>query len=79
MMKKEEILKINVEQTKFHNVTSGARIYNLITKLWLIPRRRIYAILKDSGINQSIYSLREIWLGDLNGKKVLDLDVVMEM
>jgi 2-polyprenyl-3-methyl-5-hydroxy-6-metoxy-1,4-benzoquinol methylase len=70
--KEEELLKINIEQTKFYNINSKNRKYNLAMNLWLIPRRRMYAILKESGINRSMYSTQQNWLGDFRGKKVLD-------
>ena len=70
--KEEELRKINIEQTKFYTLDSKKRKYNIAMNLWLIPRRKMYAILNESGINKDMYRTQLDWIGDVNGKKVLD-------
>lgn len=70
--KEEELRKINIEQTQFYTIKSKNRKYNIAMNLWLIPRRKMYTVLKESGINKDMYNTQLNWIGDVNGKKVLD-------
>ena len=70
--KEEELRKINIEQKKFYTSDSKDRKYNIAMNLWLIPRRKMYIVLKESGINKDMYRTQQDWIGDVNGKKVLD-------
>lgn len=70
--REEELLKINIEQKKFYSAKSKNRKYNLAMNLWLIPRRKMYTVLKESGINRSMYDIQQKLLGDFKDKKVLD-------
>lgn len=70
--KEAELRKINIEQTKFYTSDTKNRKYNIAMNLWLIPRRKMYTLLKESGINKDMYRTQLDWIGDVNGKKVLD-------
>jgi len=70
--KKEEIIKLNENQTEFYNKTSSERKLNIIMKVWRTLRRRMYFLMNNTGIWDDVYSLQKEWIGDISGKKVLD-------
>jgi len=69
---KEETLEVNVRQKEFYNNTSGKK--NVITSAWSYIRNRMISDFRtEYGIKDRVYNKHKEWLGDLSGKKVLDL------
>lgn len=69
----KRILSTNVDQAAFYESSSDSRIANLPMAIWRFFRRRLYGVMDRSGIRADIDSFHMRWLGDLEGKKVLDL------
>jgi len=69
-MTKEEILEVNQQQKEFYNHKKK----NWATKAWSDLRGGLLGnIRKQIGIQKQTYDTHKKWLGDLSGKKVLDL------
>lgn len=68
MSKKRE--EINERQKEFYQNFKK----NLPSRIWSYFRNRaLNSVKKQIGIERDIYNLHKRWLGDLSGKKVLDL------
>jgi len=69
-----EMLRTNVQQKQYyesdnpHIETGGAA-----TRLWARTRRIMQGMTKNAGIDDDMHRLHREWLGELAGKKVLDL------
>lgn len=69
---KDETLKVNIRQKEFYNQTSERK--NFITAGWSYIRNRMISDFRESsGIKDRVYEQHKAWMGDLSGKKVLDL------
>lgn len=66
----EDRKEINKDQARFYNEKKK----NLPTRLWYGLRNGLLKRLKkDLGVEKKVYDLHRTWLGDLSGKKILDL------
>jgi len=69
-MNSNETLEINERQKAFYDIKKK----NFATKIWFSLRNGILQKIRRSiGVEQQIKQLHLSWLGDLSGKKVLDL------
>ncbi|TAD91789.1 MAG: class I SAM-dependent methyltransferase [Bacteroidetes bacterium] len=67
----DEILKINERQKAFYNKN---QYEGLPSRLWGRLRDNIFSAFRDQhNIKTLVYDTHKEWLGDLSGKKVLDL------
>jgi 2-polyprenyl-3-methyl-5-hydroxy-6-metoxy-1,4-benzoquinol methylase len=67
------ITKSNKEQAAFYDHKT-TRKPNLFSKMWRYYRNNVLdQFRKDMDIKHDIYSLHREWLGDLEGKRILDL------
>jgi SAM-dependent methyltransferase len=70
--RRDELVALNKEQAQFYDTPHVQRPLNNIMKLWSLLRRRMYFLMQNSGIWSDVYAFQKEWIGDLNGKKVLD-------
>lgn len=73
-----EMLSINVEQKNYYEVASGGQTHEAnsgATNLWRRLRLRVLSAFHGSTLGSSITDLHRAWIGDLAGKKVLELGV----
>jgi 2-polyprenyl-3-methyl-5-hydroxy-6-metoxy-1,4-benzoquinol methylase len=69
---RESTLEVNQKQREFYN--NPGRKKNRITRVWSYARNKLLSDFRsDSGIKERVYEEHKRWLGDLSGKKVLDL------
>jgi 2-polyprenyl-3-methyl-5-hydroxy-6-metoxy-1,4-benzoquinol methylase len=67
-----EMLDINAEQLKYYEADYSVR-GNLASRVWSRIRDRIETLRAELGVEQDILDAHRRWLGDLTGKRVLDL------
>ncbi len=65
-----EMARVNRAQEAFY---SGERSSGTLGGVWRSVRRRLDRLRSTLGIKEEIYDLHRAWLGDLAGKRVLDL------
>jgi SAM-dependent methyltransferase len=70
--KRQEMLSVNQAQRTFYETDASQR-GNRVTKLWRQSRNAMFQIRKELGITDLIHQRHLEWLGDLQGKRVLDL------
>lgn len=69
---KETTLEVNQKQREFYNNPEGQK--NIFTRAWSFARNRLLSDFRnETGIKERVYEEHRNWLGDLTGKKVLDL------
>lgn len=69
-MKESDRIEINKQQQEFYD----HKRKNIPTRIWSYFRNgSLNRIRKTIGVERDIYELHKKWLGDLEGKKVLDL------
>jgi SAM-dependent methyltransferase len=67
-------IKVNKEQRQFYDdKIRRRRQLNLPMLLWEAWRNRVYRIWDNIGVFDDVLSLHREWVGDLSGKRVLDL------
>jgi len=67
-------IEINKQQKAFYeNKIKRSRRLNLPMKLWEAWRDRVYRVWEEIGIFEDVLRIHREWLGDLTGKRVLDL------
>ena len=66
------MLQVNLEQREYYETVSATR-GNLATRLWRRARNSMQMARKELGISEFINEKHRDWLGDLEGKRVLDL------
>jgi SAM-dependent methyltransferase len=64
---------LNRKQADFFDTAPAQRRLNLAMKLWRRVRGDLYFLMVNSGIWEDVFDLHKRWMGDLAGKKVLDL------
>ena len=69
----QDTIESNKRQSVFYNTKPMMRDTNLATELWKATRRPCYRLLDDANIWKDIFTKHMNWMGDLGGKKVLDL------
>ena len=67
-----KILETNTRQKEFYNAANDSRITNLPMKTWRFVRRRMYGLMDQSEVWTDVFKLHKEWIGNLEGKKVLD-------
>jgi len=71
---RDKALEINREQKQFYEKkVEQKRRLNAVMKLWEAWRDRVYRIWEGIGVFDDVLNLHREWVGDLNGKRVLDL------
>lgn len=73
--KLNEMLSLNVEQAKYYDVTDGgsvSKVNSFATNLWRTIRLRAISAVPNEK-REIIYRIQTEWLGDLTGKKVLEV------
>lgn len=73
----KEMLKTNVAQQAYYNQTDGgltSETNGFATNLWRKVRQRALVTVSNVERNK-VYQVHKEWLGDLSGKKVLELGV----
>jgi 2-polyprenyl-3-methyl-5-hydroxy-6-metoxy-1,4-benzoquinol methylase len=69
---KEETLKINEKQREFYNKSGKGK--NFISSAWSYFRNSLISDFRTRyGIKDKVYAAHKEWMGNLSGKKVLDL------
>ena len=80
--RRDAMLEVNVRQQDYYesrheakqaNLGASERAANRITQGWTSLRRRIMRMRAAAGVDEYLLDLHRHWLGDLSGKKVLDL------
>jgi 2-polyprenyl-3-methyl-5-hydroxy-6-metoxy-1,4-benzoquinol methylase len=71
-VERETMLDRNVQQRAFYDTPSRQR-GNLLTGLWRRARRSLYYVRDEIQTTALIEQRHQEWLGDLAGKRVLDL------
>jgi 2-polyprenyl-3-methyl-5-hydroxy-6-metoxy-1,4-benzoquinol methylase len=71
----KEMLQINEQQKKFYEQKQGSRYeeIGIVNQLWDKTRRNLYKVRENLGITELIRARHLYWLGNLQGKRVLDL------
>ncbi len=69
---KERIVELNKKQADFYQVSNDKRPFNPIMKIWRLLRRRMYYLMNNSSIWEDVFKYQKEWIGNLEGKKVLD-------
>jgi len=69
---RDELRKVNEEQRRFYESQAIDR-GNLATRVWRGLRGKMHRTRNAIGVGEHVYKLHRQWLGDLSGKKVLDL------
>jgi len=71
----KEMLQINEQQKKFYEQKQGSRYeeIGIVNQLWDKTRRNLYKVRENLGITELIRARHLYWLGNLEGKRVLDL------
>jgi len=67
-----QMLRTNDEQAAFYDRNPGSR-GNLPTRAWSRLRGAMMAARRNLGISEAVLDLHRQWMGDLSGKRVLDL------
>jgi SAM-dependent methyltransferase len=71
---RDQALEINREQKAFYEKkVEQKRRLNPVMKLWEAWRDRVYRIWEGIGVFDDVLRLHREWVGDLAGKRVLDL------
>ncbi len=73
--RRKEILELNEQQAKFYNELDKLDTkpgFNWLMRLWRFVRRRMYFLMKETGMQDEIVNMQKEFLGDLTRKKVLD-------
>jgi len=71
---REQALEVNREQKEFYEKkVEQKRRLNPVMKLWEAWRNRVYRIWEGIGVFDDVLRLHRDWVGDLAGKRVLDL------
>ena len=68
----EQMLRVNLEQREYYETATSTR-GNLATRLWRRTRNSIQGARRPFGISEFVDKTHREWLGDLKGKRVLDL------
>lgn len=70
----QEMLQTNEQQKKFYEQKKGSRYETgMVNQLWDKTRRNLYKVRQNLGITELIEARHLNWLGNLEGKRVLDL------
>ncbi len=71
---RDNAIEINREQKEFYEkkVTQQRKL-NPVMKLWERWRDRVYRVWEEIGVFEDVLKLHKDWVGDLAGKRVLDL------
>lgn len=74
---RKRLLELNKKQAEFYdeNIYVHREKENFLVRLWGDTRDKFHQFRYDIGIMQTSDELHERWLGDLSGKKILDLGV----
>ena len=73
MKNTEEILELNKRQKEFYNSTKNPK-KNFATRIWSNFRNGALSdFRKKFDLKDRVYEEHKIWMGDLSGKKILDL------
>ena len=71
---RDQALELNREQKAFYEKkVEQKRRLNPVMKLWEAWRDRVYRIWEGIGVFDDVLRLHREWVGDLTGKRVLDL------
>ncbi|MGO3932823.1 class I SAM-dependent methyltransferase [Rhodopseudomonas pseudopalustris] len=73
-----EMLEINKDQKNYYEVASGGSTHEVnsaATNTWRRLRSRVLGVFDGTAVAKSIDDLHRQWMGDLSGKKVLELGV----
>ena len=71
---REQALEVNREQKEFYEEkVEQKRRLNPVMKLWEAWRDRVYRIWEGIGVFEDVLKLHRDWVGDVAGKRVLDL------
>jgi 2-polyprenyl-3-methyl-5-hydroxy-6-metoxy-1,4-benzoquinol methylase len=71
---RDQALELNREQKAFYEKkVEHKRRLNPVMKLWEAWRNRVYRIWEGIGVFDDVLKLHREWVGDLRGKRVLDL------
>lgn len=71
---RENSLKVNRTQADFYDKkVAGARRLNPAMRAWEWWRSSVYEVWDGIGVFDTVLDLHRAWLGDLSGKRVLDL------
>lgn len=73
-----EMLTINHDQKRYYEIASGGETHEInsgATNLWRKLRNRVLGAFHGSSLEGSIFELHSRWIGDVGGKKVLELGV----
>jgi 2-polyprenyl-3-methyl-5-hydroxy-6-metoxy-1,4-benzoquinol methylase len=65
-------VETNERQATFYDATVAGR-GNLFTKVWRAARNAQQEVRAEIGVDRALLDLHRRWLGDLTGKRVLDL------
>jgi SAM-dependent methyltransferase len=74
----EDMLAVNAAQKQYYDVASGSsesRLNSPLTNAWRRLRTRALASVKAAGSARTLVPLHRQWIGDVAGKKVLELGV----
>lgn len=74
----DEMLAINQDQKRYYEIASGGQTHEInsgATNLWRRLRSRVLGAFHGSSLEGSIFDLHNRWIGDVRGKKVLELGV----
>jgi len=69
----QETLDTNKRQIEFYQTDPSKRKTNFATELWKSARRPFYYLVGNAGIWNDINGKQLDWMGNLGGKRVLDL------
>lgn len=70
----QKMLQINEQQKKFYEQKKASRYETgIVNQLWDKTRRNLYKVRQNLGITELIHARHLDWLGNLEGKRVLDL------
>lgn len=74
----EDMLAVNAAQKRYYELASGStesRANSPVTNAWRRLRTRALASVKTAGSAHTLVPLHRQWIGDVTGKKVLELGV----
>lgn len=72
----KSMLEVNRKQKEYYEISQGTQFIhagNKVSVIWDKIRTIQYRITDELGYNNKLFEIHKHWLGDLKGKKVLDL------
>ena len=71
---RDQLIEVNRAQKDFYEKkVDRKRRLNPVMKIWEAWRDRVYRVWDGIGVFEDVLSLHREWIGDLTGKRVLDL------